>query len=93
LKLSQLIQYKEFKHATDYLFRLNKNISTGVVTAYFIFPANFELNGEAVDKYATIIEVKQDGNGVGVKIKFNSLEIGNYFWDTWKCNYKFEVND
>jgi hypothetical protein len=89
--MTDLIPREEFKHAFDYVFRMNKNISNGVVTIFFIFPPNFQINGNAIDKYVERMEVKESDNGIGVEMVFKDKELGEYFWNKWHFNYKFEV--
>lgn len=83
----------DFFNAFNYLFRLNKRISDGVVTAYFIFPAGFRVDYNKIDDYAIIKKITEDANGLGMIIEFRTNELSDYFWNNWHCNYKFETND
>lgn len=89
--LSQLVNHIElFENSFKYIFRLNKKIESGIVTAYFIFPPMFLVNEAEIEKYGKILDITT-GNGVGVKVEFQSKELSDYFWNNWTFDYKFEV--
>lgn len=68
-------------------------MTTGVVTAYFIFPPNFQFDKLSIEKYGRIIRLDNERTAAGCVVEFKTKELSEYFWNNWSFDYKFETND
>lgn len=92
--MNDLAQIQLFENALPHLWRLDKYKSTGLVKASFIFVrGKLDLNYDLIEKYSELTEVKTEMYSTALIVHFKDKEVSQYFWDNWKCDYKFEIDD